>query len=215
MGRPRSTLNSEVNTDFSVQLAMADGSLSDPVRLGDILDFRGPDSGGRHAILQTARLPLDAFGGVDPRQARGIRLTFDATPTGTIYLADFRISDRVDAAEAASSDSAHSEDGSAMGLTSSDTAQPTGNRITRLRVDEARAELIVESPTPFLPQGALLVLRVDGKEYYPLRFPEDGSLNRVYFPIPESLRSSIKRGFITSPDVVVTYQGVQQPKWTP
>jgi hypothetical protein len=44
--------------------------------------------------MQTARIPIKAFQVDDLRQTRGIRLTFDDTPTGKIYVTNFRASRR-------------------------------------------------------------------------------------------------------------------------
>jgi hypothetical protein len=82
-------------TDFSIQLAQADGTLSSPVRLSSYTNLTGPVGGPggiRHPILQTARITLTDFTGVDLTQVRGVRLTFDQTSSGLIQLANIRLS---------------------------------------------------------------------------------------------------------------------------
>jgi hypothetical protein len=96
-------LNGNGPTDFSIQLVRPNGSLSAPVRLARYLDLRGPvgaafdpfgDYIELHPILQTARIPLRAFGLPPDSLIRGVRFTFDGSPTGAIYLANVRLSER-------------------------------------------------------------------------------------------------------------------------
>ena len=101
-GRPN-RLNRQAPTDFTVQLVRPNGALSSPVRLASYLELVGPvgaafDEFGEyvelHPILQTARIPLSAFGVPENALIRGVRFTFDASPTGAIYLANIRLSER-------------------------------------------------------------------------------------------------------------------------
>ena len=90
---------------------MADGSVSNAVPLCRYADLRGPvggydsyncvdtDSAGKcirwadayHPILQTVRIPLAHFINADLSQVRGVRLIFDITPSGSIYVANIRL----------------------------------------------------------------------------------------------------------------------------
>ena len=84
-------------TNFSLRLVDAAGTLSVPVQLASYTDLRGPVGGPPailHPILQTARIPLRVFAGVDRTQIRAVRLTFDDTPTGAIFVANIRLSTR-------------------------------------------------------------------------------------------------------------------------
>ncbi len=87
-----STLNPP-STSFSIQLVMADGSVSGAVALSSYTDLTGPV--GRsvlavHPILQSARIPLADFA-ADLNQVSGVLFTFD-DPSGAIYLANIRLS---------------------------------------------------------------------------------------------------------------------------
>ena len=98
------TLNSSDSTNLSIQLVMANGSLSQAVSLCKYADLRGPVGTPRpvvnpagivtgyvdiyHSILQTVRIPLTDFIGANLSQVRGVRFTFNGTPTGAIYLAN-------------------------------------------------------------------------------------------------------------------------------
>jgi hypothetical protein len=92
-----SDLNGAIDsvTDFSIQLAQADGTVSAPVRLASYTNLTGPvggPGGARHPILQTARITLTDFAGADLTQIRGVRLTFDQSASGLIAVANIRLS---------------------------------------------------------------------------------------------------------------------------
>jgi hypothetical protein len=95
-------------TDFSVQLVRPNGSLSRKVALSSYVSLRGPvgrDEGGGlaslHPILMTARIPVPDFGLAPADAIRGVRFSFDRTPSGAIQLADIRLSRRSAASAAA------------------------------------------------------------------------------------------------------------------
>jgi hypothetical protein len=83
-------------TNFSIQLVMADGTLSGPAQLSNYTNLTGPVAGSssanRHPILQTARIPLLDFTGADLTQVRAVQVNFDDTASGAIYLANIRLS---------------------------------------------------------------------------------------------------------------------------
>ena len=92
-----SDLNGAIDsvTDFSIQLAQADGTFSSPVHLASYTNLTGPVGGpasSRHPILQTARITLTDFAGADLTQVRGVRLTFDQSASGMIAVANLRLS---------------------------------------------------------------------------------------------------------------------------
>jgi hypothetical protein len=104
----RTTLNLTRATNFHVQLVFADGSLSASVAASNFIDVVGPFGtpdadltsvnptfpDGYHINMSTARIPMGAFQADDLGRIRGIRLTFDDTATGTIYVTNFRASRR-------------------------------------------------------------------------------------------------------------------------
>lgn len=83
---------SETATDFTVQLVSADDVLSAPQRIASYVDLIGPVGGplDRHSMLQTARIPLAGFAPTTLNAIRGVRLTFDRTSSGVIYVANIR-----------------------------------------------------------------------------------------------------------------------------
>jgi hypothetical protein len=100
----RTPLNPVGPSNFHIQLVAADGTLSAPVWVSDYISLNGPFGtpdadltfinptfpDGFHLNLQTARIPMDAFLLDEESKIRAIRLTFDDTPTGKIYVTNFR-----------------------------------------------------------------------------------------------------------------------------
>jgi hypothetical protein len=102
VSRDANALNvKDVPTDFAIQLLDSTGALSTPVRLATYTTLGGPPGtlftglGGvpsnyYHRALRTVRVPLCDFSGVNMAAIRGVRFTFDTTPTGAIFLANLR-----------------------------------------------------------------------------------------------------------------------------
>jgi len=86
------SLNPATATDFTVQLVSAQNVLSAPQRIASYLDLSGPVglSFERHSMLQTARIPLSRFAPTTLGSIRGVRLTFDRTPSGDVYVGNIR-----------------------------------------------------------------------------------------------------------------------------
>jgi hypothetical protein len=99
-------LNPSGSTNFHIQLVDAEGKLSKQVAVSKFIELVGPFGtpdadlsfinpafpDGYHLNMQTVRIPLKEFHSDNPRRTRGIRLTFDDTPTGKIYVTNFRAS---------------------------------------------------------------------------------------------------------------------------
>jgi hypothetical protein len=77
-------------TDFSIRLVDASGNLSQSLALSRYMTLIGPV----HVLLQTVRIPLKDFGAFDLRKLRGVRLIFDRSDRGSIYLSNMRILQR-------------------------------------------------------------------------------------------------------------------------
>jgi hypothetical protein len=104
----QTNLNPTAFTNFHVQLVAANGTLSKRVAVSKFIELDGPFGtpnadltfinpafpDGYHLNMPTARIPLRAFQADDLTRTRGIRLTFDDTPTGKIYVTNFRASRR-------------------------------------------------------------------------------------------------------------------------
>jgi hypothetical protein len=91
--RSFSDLNpSDSPTDFSITLVTVNGVAPTSRSIKDFVTLTGPFGSKQrtvHMMLQTARIPLASFG-APLGNIRGIRVTFDATPSGEIYLANIR-----------------------------------------------------------------------------------------------------------------------------
>jgi hypothetical protein len=109
VSRQNSSLNQTTPSDFTIRL-MGSATISSGTRqLSSYLDpnfggqsghqslLSGPVGstyGGPHPILQTVRIPLADFPGwaLVKKNVHGIRLTFDQTNQGAIYVANIRLS---------------------------------------------------------------------------------------------------------------------------
>jgi hypothetical protein len=109
VSRQNSSLNTDMPTNFSIRLMQTMNLGSGPLRLSTYIDpnfvgqsghqsyLQGPVGstyGGAHPILQTVRIPLADFPnwGIVKRGVHGIRLIFDQTNSGAIYVANIRLS---------------------------------------------------------------------------------------------------------------------------
>ncbi len=206
-----------VPTDFSIQLVQADGSLTRPVALRDYLSLEGPaiGPGGPHSILQTVRIPLADFAGVDLSRVRGIRYTFDRSPTGSIYLGDLSLSTREarDLAGAATPNAfvppaTFVQPPRGVGASPVNRARIIRNEpVVGTALAPPSTEIEIESDTPFQPGGALYVLRVGDREYRESRYPDDGNLSRIIFRVDGGL------GFRAERLEVTTDAGDGAPRW--
>jgi hypothetical protein len=117
VSRASDATNPPGTTDFSIRLVGANGVMTRPVLLSTYID---PNFAGRagnqsnltgpvgntvelHPILQTVRIPVTAFGNfafIGP-QVQGVRLIFDQTATGSIYIGDIRLTAQIGGGAAA------------------------------------------------------------------------------------------------------------------
>jgi hypothetical protein len=111
VSRQENAANPAGSTDFSIRLVGANGVLTRPVLLSTYIDpnfagvagnqsnLTGPvgSTAELHPILQTVRIPLMAFGNfafIGP-QVQGVRLIFDQTATGSIFVTNIRLSTQI------------------------------------------------------------------------------------------------------------------------
>jgi hypothetical protein len=206
---PCNTTDSGFNfeTNFSVRLVGANGSLSDPVQLRDYASLTGPVGGlvlgigsSPHPILLTARIPLTAFGNAPLTNLRGVRFTFDDTRRDDIHIGNIRLS-RVSgiASFLAISTLLPSSDSPL------DLGVPTKNekntiesvkstRSSQSLPNQSGVEIVLTSSREFLPLGEMLVLKVGSQEFNSSRYGEDGSTTRVIFTLTTEQWSRISTG---------------------
>jgi len=101
ISRQNSMLNPATRTSFDVYLVTTTG-LSVPVSLKNYTDLVGPVGGytfdfgngiwseDYRPILQSVRIPLADFTGVNLTQVQGIKLVFNDTSTGAVWVANVR-----------------------------------------------------------------------------------------------------------------------------
>jgi hypothetical protein len=207
-----SPLNGGVPTDFSVALVRPDGSLSHSVALSDYAKVQGPVGGAGdnlHPVLQTVRVPFLFFGDFSAPY-RGVRFTFDRTPSGAIWLANIRASSQSDlllpvlppdahltlASATASVGSGLSQGpaaatlpfalaGGAVGAIRN-TAPAAANAAPGLKIEAAAApqvEIELSSQAPIPVRDSLLTLDVGGVSLTQSRFADDGRTDRAIFTL--------------------------------
>jgi hypothetical protein len=181
-------------TNFSVRLVSAKGTLSNPVQLRDYLSLTGPVGSlvfgfgtAGHPILQTARIPLTAFGNAAiVNKLRGVRFTFDDTRRDEIYLANIQLS-KLNGLLAPSSVIATLPSADTP-LDSTDSNANDVNQIKSVRSVQSSmlgntVEIELSSNREFLPQGEMLVLRIGSQEINLSRYPTTGETGTVVFTL--------------------------------
>jgi hypothetical protein len=193
--------NPNLPTNFSIRLALADGSLSPPVQLSTYTDLRGPVggafAGNLHPILQTVRIPVRDFGETDLTQVRGVRFTFDSTGTGAIFLANVRLSAVTESWWWWSSLLTMSNGDSSQRESGSTASQPGGDRVVvshpgrtvsirslRATIESSAAvEIEVFSDDRFPVRNELAVLRIGDDEFSLSRYPDSGDTRTLIFTL--------------------------------
>jgi hypothetical protein len=213
---PCNTTDSGFNfeTNFSIRLVGANGSLSDPVQLRNYVSLTGPVGGlvrgvgtSPHPILLTARIPLTAFGSAPLTNLRGVRFTFDDTRNEDINVGNIRLSRVSGIASSMLNSAALPTDDSPLDLGNSTTGE--NNTIKSLKAtrssqalgNQSGVEIELTSNREFLPKGEMLTLKVGSQEFGLSRYGEDGSTNRVIFTLTTEQWSLISTG----DSVVVQY----------
>lgn len=96
VSRSSSSLNPDpqVPTDFSLNLIDSSRGKSATLQLSDYDTLLGPVGSPyrQHQLFHTVRIPLADFTGIDMSSVRSLRLTFDRTNQGEIYVGGIRVS---------------------------------------------------------------------------------------------------------------------------
>jgi hypothetical protein len=171
--------------DLGLSLVDSRGNLSRELRLRDyvqVLEPVGNDFGAIHPILQTVKIGIEDFSGIDLRAVRGLRLTFNGSAAGILFLDEVRTEYRRPRVLAS--------------ILNSDPGPLPDTRTTRVfraRIEE-RAPLLLEgaeagstwtiqSDEPFPVGGALLTLEGGGEVSKLSGFPDPKDLRRVSFKL--------------------------------
>ncbi len=199
VSRQASELNPGGDTTFSVQLVHADQTLSAPVPLDRHASLTGPvgviDPVGDtypHSIMQTVRVPLGEFD--TAAGIRGVRLTFDGTATGAIYVADVRLSNRTELPGAATG-----ADQPTAAAVFGATGQPEAGSVVAIRSTTGIATgasdvaITVSSPTGFPVRDELVALRVGGTEVLRSAYPS-GDTRQLTFTVTRAEWDALQTG---------------------
>ncbi len=213
--KPASSFNSETN--FSVRLIDGDGNISSREQLKDFISLTGPVGGlvtfvgsSPHPILQTVRIPLSAFSGVDLTNLRGVRFVFDDTRRDEIFIGNIRLSTQsgigvggASIAELPSSDSPLD-----LGVSNKNDV----NRVKSMRWTQGQAAVNIEltSNREFLPQGELLVLVIGDREFSVSGYAETGDTNTIIFTLTAEEFAQLAAG---DPVSVQYGSGVRSNAW--
>jgi hypothetical protein len=205
---PCNTTDSGFNfeTNFSIRMVGADGSLSNPVQLRDYVSLTGPVGGlvqsigsSPHPILLTARIPLTAFGNAPLTNLRGVRFTFDDTRRDDIHIGNIRLSRVSGVANSIQITTALPTSDSPLDLGVTKNEKNTiesvkATRSSQLIPNQSGVEIALTSNREFLPKGEVLALKVGSQEFSLSRYGEDGSTNRVIFTLTTEQWSLINTG---------------------
>ena len=209
----------QLTTSFSIRLVGANGELSAPIDLSDLLTLTGPVGGlGRfvgaspHPILQTVRIPLTAFASSSiVSHLRGVRFTFDDTQNDEIFLGNIRLSKRTGATTLADASTDSAGDDSPL----DDSASANDvNEVKSMRQvstgGTSAIEIELRSNREFLPQGELLVLRIGDREFGVSRYPQTGETTGVTFTLTPEQLAQLQDG---DPIRVQYGSGTNRPGW--
>lgn len=194
--------NSDPETDYAIQLRGADGTYSEPLRLKDYLTLKGPFG---HVVLESVRIRLSDFKGIDLTDVRGMKLTFDTHEKGAIWYTDILMTDDdrpapIPAPRRGGNVFAATTDAPAVEVTE------VGNDVLAVRPSvSSRAgfkaapvpefELELRSEDGFPVSDALLVLDVGGVRSALVRFDEtEPGLQRVHFRLSAEEWASMQDG---------------------
>jgi hypothetical protein len=207
-------------TPVVVRLIDGAGSLSeglDVAAFGVRLD--GPVGGpfNRHVVLQTARIPLAAFGAASREAVRGVRFAFPDVRGARLYLASVRASLGTASLSPVQTDGGPSRPGAApppLGapgaaappnsagvsqLIPGARARPLrelnaeGNQVVALRAEDGRVELELLTPQAFRAQDDRLVLDLGDVRATRSRHPA-GDMNRVVFTLDAQAFAGVPNG---------------------
>jgi len=205
---PCSTTDSGFNfeTNFSIRLVGANGSLSDPVQLRNYASLTGPVGGlvrsvgsSPHPILLTARIPLTAFGNAPLTNLRGVRFTFDDTRRDDIHIGNIRLSRVSGGVNSIPITTALPTSDSPLDLGPPNDEENTiasvkAKRSSQLIPTQSGVEIELTSNREFLPQGEMLVLKVGSQEFSLSRYGVDGSTKRLIFTLTTEQWSQVNTG---------------------
>lgn len=201
----------EKPTDFSLALVDAAGLISKEVAVSDYALVNGP--GTNNAVLQTVRIPLTAFQGVDLTKVHSVRFIFNKSSSGKLNLANIRIQRQIGLgmdknAVAAKIKRLHAVAAQAVKVAQQQIVYVPENlnSIRSVRVNHKTfalsgkpgVEVTVASQVPFPAMNSLPVLTVGDKQFKLSRYADKKQLKELTFTLTnEEYKSLSKQGEVT------------------
>jgi hypothetical protein len=188
--------NADGDLNLSVALVTGKGRLSKAVPIKKFAAIRRPVSGFIDIeLLQTVRIPLAAFEGADLKKFRGVRILFDKSSTGHIYLANVRL-DRKEAGpggqtRAMEERAAVAGSGVEIPVMAGEHRIVATRRIGRGRNAPVEIEF---SSTARFPVGASLPELTIGQERFRLSQFPGGALDRIVFRLSAAEFARVRDG---------------------
>jgi hypothetical protein len=230
------SLNTQPFTEFTAYLVNANDTLSAGYPIGWEPTLTGPaiGAGGAHSTLQTARIPLSVFSGANLASIRAVRLVFDRTPSGHIYVANIRASNSALVAGSAlvaeatpgipaSAPVAPSDVTPGTGVRRTVQVVTTGNRVVSMRPtpDGAWVQIeVVTGGTKFSPRDARLELQMGGAKSL-LSGSPNGDLSRVIFTMDRKAFDAVANGatmtarYVPTSDIEWSFGALDKSLLTP
>ncbi len=171
-------------TDFTLRLVDSTGTLSESVKVSKFGAILGPTG---HHILETVRIPLAAFKGVDTKKIRSLQFRFDVSPRGNVYLSQIRFARSADMPSDFIFDGPSAPPATpAVARTRRARPPLVGSVVGMTRVDDARVRLVVTTPGGFAPRASMPELVIGDQRFPRGSRPRGGSIAELGFIIPKN-----------------------------
>lgn len=206
--------STDVPVDFSIHLVDSKGNASIALPLSKYINLNAPTGTpfATHVTLPTVRIPLSDFKGFSLTDLRGIRFNFDATPKGSIYIAQMRLDNQLDSslptvplsgagvavrASVIASDRAVGTKAVSVPLaaTTMITAIRHGTQTIRSLTATPMVEIEAASTAKFPVADALTILKLGDANLKAMgRFPATGKTDRLIFTLSQANFDALPQG---------------------
>lgn len=220
VARADSELNANDSTDFDIQLEDAAGRLSNPVAVSNYALISGPGSlthsgdteeeaekGVYNKVFQTVRIPLTAFNSVDMAKIHGVKLVFDKTASGALYLANIRVMRDLGVGMSGTSAALGGVRPALKAFAALKPAAVTYVPVNKnsikiiqrvpvtaaLAKHRAGVEITLRSEVPFPAMDSIPVLRIGEQQFYVSRYTDSRHLQEMTFTLSEEQFASLQK----------------------
>ncbi|VVC76386.1 hypothetical protein AQUSIP_16980 [Aquicella siphonis] len=194
----------ESGTDFGVVLTDASGLVSKEIPVSQFALINGP--GNYNPVLQTVRIPLSVFQGVDLTRIHSVRFVFDKSATGKLYFANIRAQKQMGLGYgqggislAAAMHKSYAMPAST--LVKEEYVPENLNTIRSIRMvhksfalsGQPAVEITLASEVPFQAMNSLPVLKIGNKQYKLSRYTDLKTLKELTFTLSDKEYKEISR----------------------